>query len=91
MVVRQRRITVVGGGGGALGTAVVSRLAAAGRRVVIPTRHPGRAAPSPGSPRSNATSTIADSVDRLRAAVEAMGPWDGVVSASGGYAGGACP
>ncbi len=47
MVVQRHGVTVVGGGGGALGTAVVSRLAAAGRQVVIPTRHPGRAAPMP--------------------------------------------
>ena len=54
----QGGITVVGGGGGALGSAVVSRLAAAGRRVVVPTRHPGRSAPAgQASPRSNATST----------------------------------
>ena len=49
MVVQQRGITVVGGGGGALGTAVVSRLTAAGRRVVIPTRHPGRSATPEGA------------------------------------------
>ena len=87
MVVRQRSITVVGGGRGALGTAVVSRLAAAGHRVVIPTRHPGGAAP-PGVTEIECDLDDADSVERLRVEVEAMGPWAGVVSASGGYAGG---
>lgn len=88
MVVRQHGITVVGGGGGALGTAVVSRLVASGRRVVIPTRHPGRAAPAPGATEIECDLDDVDSVARLRTSVEAMGPWDGVVSASGAYAGG---
>ena len=88
MVVRRSGITVVGGGGGALGSAVVSRLAAARRRVVVPTRHPGRSAPVDGVTEIECDLDDLASVDRLRSAVEAMGPWDGMVSASGGYAGG---
>ncbi len=88
MVVRQQGITVVGGGRGALGSAVVSRLAAAGRRVVIPTRHPGGAAAPPGVTEIECDLDDAGSVERLRAGVEAMGAWTAVVSASGGYAGG---
>ena len=88
MVVQQQSVTVVGGGGGALGTAVVSRLAAAGRRVVVPTRHPGRAKPVPGVTEVECDLDDLDSVEGLRAAVEAIGPWDGVVSASGGFASG---
>lgn len=88
MVVRRSGITVVGGGGGALGSAVVSRLVAAGRRVVIPTRHPGRAEPGPGITEIECDLDDLGSVARLRTAVEAMGPWVGAVSASGGFAGG---
>jgi NAD(P)-dependent dehydrogenase (short-subunit alcohol dehydrogenase family) len=88
VVVQQHGVTVVGGGGGALGSAVVSRLAAAGRRVVVPTRHPGRSKPAPGVIEIECDLDDVDSVARLRAAVEAMGAWDGVVSASGGFAGG---
>ena len=88
MVVRQQGITVVGGGRGALGSAVVSRLAAAGRRVVIPTQHPGGAAAPPGVTEIECDLDDAGSVERLRAGVEAMGAWTAVVSASGGYAGG---
>ena len=88
MVVPQGGITVVGGGGGALGSAVVSRLTAAGRRVVIPARHPGRSSPPAGATEIECDLDDLASVTRLRAAVEAMGPWVGMVSASGGYAGG---
>ncbi|MFZ2032190.1 MAG: SDR family oxidoreductase [Candidatus Dormiibacterota bacterium] len=88
MVVRQGGITVVGGGGGALGSAVVSRLTAAGRRVVIPARHPGRFAPPAGATEIECDLDDLASVTRLRATVEAMGAWEGMVSASGGYAGG---
>jgi NAD(P)-dependent dehydrogenase (short-subunit alcohol dehydrogenase family) len=88
VVVRQGGVTVVGGGGGELGTAVVRRLAAAGRRVVVPTRHPGRAAPLDRVTEIKCDLDDADSVARLRIDVEAMGAWDGMVSASGGYAGG---
>ncbi|MFI5285854.1 MAG: SDR family NAD(P)-dependent oxidoreductase [Candidatus Dormibacteria bacterium] len=88
MVVRQQGITVVGGGRGALGTAVVGRLVAAGRRVVIPTRHPGGPAALPGVTEIECDLDDAEAITRLRAAVEAIGPWAGVVSASGGYAGG---
>jgi NAD(P)-dependent dehydrogenase (short-subunit alcohol dehydrogenase family) len=88
VVVQHGGITVVGGGGGALGSAVVSRLTAAGRRVVIPTRHPGRSAPPPGATEIECDLDDLASVTRLRGAVEAMGPWEGLVSASGGYAGG---
>jgi NAD(P)-dependent dehydrogenase (short-subunit alcohol dehydrogenase family) len=86
VVVQRHGVTVVGGGGGALGTAVVSRLAAAGRQVVIPTRHPGRAAPMPGVTEIECDLDDLESVARLRVAVESMGPWEGVVSASGGFA-----
>ncbi len=88
MVVRHDGVTVVGGGGGALGSAVVSRLATAGRRVVVPTRDPGRPGPLPGVTEIECDLNDLASVARLRTAVEAMGPWDGMVSASGGYAGG---
>jgi NAD(P)-dependent dehydrogenase (short-subunit alcohol dehydrogenase family) len=88
VVVQQQGVTVVGGGGGALGTAVVSRLAAAGRQVVVPTRQPGRAKPVPGVTEVECDLDDLGSVERLRTAVEAIGRWDGVVSASGGFAGG---
>jgi NAD(P)-dependent dehydrogenase (short-subunit alcohol dehydrogenase family) len=88
VVVQQHGITVVGGGGGALGTAVVNRLTAAGRRVVVPTRHPGRGRPVPGVTEVECDLDDLDSVAGLRAAVEAIGPWDAAVSASGGFAGG---
>jgi NAD(P)-dependent dehydrogenase (short-subunit alcohol dehydrogenase family) len=88
VVVQQRGITVVGGGGGALGTAVVARLARAGRHIVVPTRHPGRSGPATGVTEVECELDDPASVARLRAAVEAIGPWEGVVSASGGYAGG---
>jgi NAD(P)-dependent dehydrogenase (short-subunit alcohol dehydrogenase family) len=88
VVVRQGGVTVVGGGGGALGTAVVRRLAAAGRRIVVPTRHPGRTAQLEGVTEVECDLDDADSVARLRIDVEAMGAWEGMVSASGGYAGG---
>ncbi len=88
MVVRRSGITVVGGGGGALGSAVVSRLVAGGRQVVVPTRHPGRSAPVVGATEIECDLDDVASVGRLRGAVDALGPWDGMVSASGGYAGG---
>ncbi len=88
MVVRRHGITVVGGGAGALGSAVVTRLVAAGRHVVVPTRRPGRVAPLDGVTEIECNLDDVDSVERLRIAVEASGPWDGVVSASGGFAGG---
>lgn len=78
----------MGGGGGALGSAVVRRLAASGRRVVVPTRHPGRTGPVEGVTEIECDLDDAESVSRLRIDVEAMGAWDGMVSASGGYAGG---
>ena len=88
MVVHQRGVTVVGGGRGALGSAVVQRLAAAGRRVVIPSRHPGRTDLPQGVAEIECDLDDAEQVQRLRTAVEAMGMWDGLVSASGGFAGG---
>jgi NAD(P)-dependent dehydrogenase (short-subunit alcohol dehydrogenase family) len=88
VVVQHGGVTVVGGGAGALGSAVVSRLVAAGRRVVVPTRNPGRSEPPPGVTEIECDLDDPASVARLRIAVEAMGPWDGAVSASGGYAGG---
>ena len=78
----------MGGGGGALGSAVVSRLAAAGRRVVVPTRHPGRSATAPGVTEIECDLDDLESVARLRVAVESIGPWEGAVSASGGFASG---
>jgi NAD(P)-dependent dehydrogenase (short-subunit alcohol dehydrogenase family) len=88
VVVRRSGIIVVGGGGGALGSAVVSRLVAGGRQVVVPTRHPGRCAPVTGVTEIECDLDDVASVERLRVAVDAMAPWDGMVSASGGYAGG---
>jgi NAD(P)-dependent dehydrogenase (short-subunit alcohol dehydrogenase family) len=88
VVVRRSGITVVGGGGGALGSAVVSRLVAAGRQVVVPARHPGRSQPMTGVTEIECDLDDVESVERLRTAVEAMGRWDAMVSASGGYAGG---
>lgn len=81
-------VTVVGGGGGALGSAVVSRLIAAGRRVVIPARHPDRLAPQDGVTVIPCDLDDPVAVAGLRAAVEAFGPWEALVSASGGFAGG---
>jgi len=88
VVVQRRGFTVVGGGGGALGTAVVTRLVASGRQVVVPTRHPGRSAPTPGVSEIECDLDDTDAVTRLRAEVETMGGWDALVSASGGFAGG---
>lgn len=84
----QQGVTVVGGGGGALGSAVVSRLAGAGRQVVIPARHPERVAAPDGVTVIECDLDDRASVTRLQAAVERIGPWYGLVSASGGYAGG---
>ena len=81
-------VTVVGGGGGALGSAVVARLVASGATVVIPARHPDRVAPQHGVTVVECDLDDAGSVAELRGAVEAIGPWRAVVSASGGYAGG---
>jgi NAD(P)-dependent dehydrogenase (short-subunit alcohol dehydrogenase family) len=81
-------VTVVGGGGGALGSAVVSRLVAAGRQLVIPARHPDRVAPQEGVTVVACDLDDPDAVARLRPAVEALGPWEALVSASGGFAGG---
>lgn len=81
-------VTVVGGGVGALGSAVVARLVASGATVVIPARHPDRLAPLDGVTVLECDLDDAASVARLRGAVEAIGPWRAVVSASGGYAGG---
>jgi len=88
VVVQRSGITVVGGGAGALGSAVVSRLVARGRQVVVPTRHPGRSAPVSGVTEIECDLDDVASVERLRIAVDAMGQWNGMVSASGGYAGG---
>jgi NAD(P)-dependent dehydrogenase (short-subunit alcohol dehydrogenase family) len=84
----QQGVTVVGGGGGALGSAVVSRLIASGRRVVIPARHPERVAATAGVTVVACDLDDPASVARLPAAVEAIGRWEGLVSASGGFAGG---
>ncbi len=84
----QRGVTVVGGGGGALGSAVVSRLVAAGRQVVVPARHPDRVASQDGVTVVPCDLDDPVSVAELRPAVEALGPWEALVSASGGYAGG---
>ncbi len=88
MVVQQRGVTVVGGGGGALGSAVVDQLAASGRLVVVPTRHPGQSKPAPGVTEIQCDLDDLGAVARLRPSVEALGPWEGLVSASGGFAGG---
>jgi NAD(P)-dependent dehydrogenase (short-subunit alcohol dehydrogenase family) len=88
VVVRRSGITVVGGGGGALGSAVVSRLVKGGRQVVVPTRHPGRTQPQEGATEVECDLDDVKSVERLRVAVDAMGAWEAMVSASGGYAGG---
>jgi NAD(P)-dependent dehydrogenase (short-subunit alcohol dehydrogenase family) len=82
----QHGVTVVGGGGGAIGSAVVARLASSGRHVVVPTRHPGRSAPRPGVTEIECDLDDVEAIARLRDAVEAMGRWAGMVSASGGYA-----
>lgn len=84
----QRGVTVVGGGGGALGSAVVSRLVASGRAVVIPARHPDRVAAATGVTVLACDLDDPAAVARLPAAVDAIGRWDGLVSASGTYAGG---
>jgi NAD(P)-dependent dehydrogenase (short-subunit alcohol dehydrogenase family) len=84
----QQGVTVVGGGGGALGSAVVSRLVAAGRRVVVPARHPDRVKVQDGVSVVECDLDDAASVAGLRPAVETIGPWVALVSASGGFAGG---
>jgi NAD(P)-dependent dehydrogenase (short-subunit alcohol dehydrogenase family) len=66
----------------------VSRLVAAGRQVVVPTRHPGRSHVVEGVTEIECDLDDAAAVDRLRVAVDAMGPWEGLVSASGSYASG---
>jgi NAD(P)-dependent dehydrogenase (short-subunit alcohol dehydrogenase family) len=81
-------VTVVGGGGGALGSAVVGRLVAAGRRVVVPARHPDRVASQDGVTVVPCDLDDPAAMASLRPAVEALGPWEALVSASGGFAGG---
>jgi NAD(P)-dependent dehydrogenase (short-subunit alcohol dehydrogenase family) len=66
----------------------VSRLVAAGRQVVVPTRHPGRSQALEGVTEIECDLDDGAAVDRLRVAVDAMGPWEGLVSASGSYASG---
>lgn len=88
MVVRRRGFTVVGGGSGALGLAIVTRLVASGRQVVVPAHHPGRSPSTPGVTEIECDLDDTDAVTRLRAEVESMGGWDALVSASGGFAGG---
>jgi len=84
----QRGVTVVGGGTGALGSAVVRRLVAAGTRVVVPTRQPDEADAPAGVTMISCDLDDPRSVSGLRTAVDAIGPWEGLVCASGGYAGG---
>jgi NAD(P)-dependent dehydrogenase (short-subunit alcohol dehydrogenase family) len=84
----QQGVTVVGGGGGALGSAVVSRLVAAGRMVVIPARHPDRIPARDGVTVIASDLDDAASVVHLREAVEVLGRWEALVSATGGYTGG---
>lgn len=81
-------VTVVSGGGGALGSAVVTRLVASGATVVVPARHPDRVAVRDGVTVIECDLDDAASVSGVRAAVEAIGPWRAMVSATGGYAGG---
>jgi NAD(P)-dependent dehydrogenase (short-subunit alcohol dehydrogenase family) len=81
-------VTVVGGGGGALGSAVVARLVASGGRVVVPARHPDRVAARDGVTVVQCDLDDADEVSRLRGIVEAIDPWQALVSTSGGYTGG---
>lgn len=81
-------VTVVGGGGGALGSAVVARLVASGATVVVPARHPGRIATQEGVTVVECDLDDPAAVSGLRTAVEAIGPWRAMVSATGGYAGG---
>jgi NAD(P)-dependent dehydrogenase (short-subunit alcohol dehydrogenase family) len=61
---------------------------AAGRQVVVPTRHPGRSQALEGVTEIECDLDDGAAVDRLRVAVDAMGPWEGLVSASGSYASG---
>lgn len=84
----ERGVTVVGGGTGALGSAVVQRLLAAGKRVVVPSRHPEPDRVAPGVTLIGCDLEDPASVERLRGAIDAIGPWEALVSASGGYAGG---
>jgi len=84
----QPGVAVVGGGTGALGSAVVRRLVAAGRRVVVPTRHVEDDDAPEGVTYIACDLDDPGSVERLRIAVEALGPWTALVGASGGFAGG---
>src|SRR5580693_3274942 len=90
MIAARARATARGRNVGAvaLGSAVVRRLVAAGRQVVVPARRPGRVALPPGATEIECDLEDADAVSRLRSAVEAIGAWEGAVSASGGFAGG---
>jgi NAD(P)-dependent dehydrogenase (short-subunit alcohol dehydrogenase family) len=84
----QQGVTVVGGGGGTLGSAVVRRLVASGRQVVIPARHPERVAAADGVTVVECDLDDPAAVARLPDAVAAIGSWDGLVSASGTFASG---
>lgn len=83
-----RGVAVVGGGAGALGRAVVDRLLAGGYAVVVPVRRPPDAELPAAATAVQCDLRSAEEVDRLAAAVRAIGPWRALVNASGGYAGG---
>jgi NAD(P)-dependent dehydrogenase (short-subunit alcohol dehydrogenase family) len=55
---------------------------------VVPSRHPGRSAPIAGVSEIECDLDDSAAIAALRTAVDALGPWDAMVSASGGYAGG---
>lgn len=81
-------VAVVGGGTGALGRAVVERLVGDGWSVVVPARHPERAAlPAPVTV-VRCDLTVPADIDSLTAAVAARGRWAALANCSGGYAGG---
>ena len=79
---------VVGGGTGALGRAVVARLLDDGWDVVVPARDPEHADLPAAVTVVECDLDDAAAVDRLCERVAATGPWDALVSCSGGYSGG---
>jgi NAD(P)-dependent dehydrogenase (short-subunit alcohol dehydrogenase family) len=81
-------VAVVGGGAGALGRAVVERLLASGRPVVVPVRRPQDADLPAGAVVVACDLRVTAEVEAVAEAVQAIGPWTALVNASGGYAGG---
>ncbi|MBV8302198.1 MAG: SDR family NAD(P)-dependent oxidoreductase [Candidatus Dormibacteraeota bacterium] len=85
----QTRITIVGGGTGALGSAVVRRLVADGRKVVVPARRPENAGLPEAVRVLRCDLAVPAEVDAFGVQALSIGPCEALVNCSGGFAAGA--